>query len=127
MWLVRDRDARLYLTEHRVEDECCPAARPDLARRGVQVPLAGVAKSAAGGKLEGGRDAIRAAMIVFQHVRGDDQSPPGEQALRRGEATFHEPQGEGASRLGDEPRERGGRQPFVGRKINSSYSNLLIN
>ena len=106
---VRARDARLDLTQHGVDDERCPTARPDLTRRGVEIALACVAECTARRKIEGGRHTISVPVVVLEHVRGDNQPSPGEQALRRWKPGFHQPQGQRPPGLRDQPRQRGWR------------------
>src|SRR5215471_8563465 len=64
----------------------------------MDVTLTGVSKRAARRKLERGGHRVGASVEVIQHLRGDDQPTPGEQARRRGEPGVGESLGERSPR-----------------------------
>jgi hypothetical protein len=79
------------LCEQLLDHVAGAASRAHLVRRGVHVALTGVAEGAARGIIERQCHAIGGALRILEQSCGDDQPPPRDQPLRRGEPGRHQP------------------------------------
>lgn len=102
---MRACNAGVHLPQQRANNVGGSAAGADLPWRRVEVALAGIPERAARGKVERVCDTVGTSMPIFQHVRRDDESPPGEQTLGRWKSLGGEPEGDGAARLREQARE----------------------
>ncbi len=87
----RRRRCDAGLAKHRGDHVRCPATIPNVAGRGVQVALAGVAERASRRKVEREGGAVRAPMVILEQVARHDQPSPGDEPLRGRKSGIRQP------------------------------------